>query len=97
MIRVLSILALSSCSATATIAQETNTVRARATSAQKHLEVVHADLDAIQAAAAEVHAALPGAEDERSQLLDTIQYVFIGGGVMAGCALAYYLINRFKK
>ena len=97
MIRVAAILALSSCSATATIAEETNTVRARATSAQKHLEVVHADLDAIQAAAAEVHAALPGAEDERSQLLDTIQYVFIGGGVMAGCALAYYLINRFKK
>jgi hypothetical protein len=97
MIRVLSILALSSCSATATIAEETNTVRARATSAQKHLAVVEADLHAIQAAAAEVHAALPGAEDERSQLLDTIQYVFIGGGVMAGCALTYYLINRFKK
>ena len=97
MIRVLSILALSSCSATATIAQETNTVRARATSAQKHLAVVEADLHAIQEAAAEVHAALPGAEDERSQLLETIQYVFIGGGVMAGCALAYYLINRFKK
>ena len=97
MMRVLSILALSSCSATATIAEETNTVRARASSAQKHLEVVHADLEAIQEAAAEVHAALPGAEDERSQLLDTIQYVFIGGGVMAGCALAYYLINRFKK
>ena len=97
MIRVFAILALSSCSATATIAQETNTVRARATSAQKHLAVVEADLHAIQAAAAEVHAALPGAEDERSQLLDTIQYVFIGGGVMAGCALAYYLINRFKK
>ena len=97
MIRVLSILALSSCSATATIAEETNTVRARATSAQKHLAVVEADLHAIQQAAAEVHAALPGAEDERSQLLDTIQYVFIGGGVMAGCALAYYLINRFQK
>ena len=97
MIRVLSILALSSCSATATIAEETNTVRARATSAQKHLAVVEADLHAIQEAAAEVHAALPGAEDERSQLLDTIQYVFIGGGVMAGCALTYYLINRFKK
>ena len=97
MIRVAAILALSSCSATATIAEETNTVRARATSAQKHLAVVEADLHAIQAAAAEVHAALPGAEDERSQLLDTIQYVFIGGGVMAGCALAYYLINRFKK
>ena len=97
MIRVFAILALSSCSATATIAQETNTVRARATSAQKHLAVVEADLHAIQEAAAEVHAALPGAEDERSQLLDTIQYVFIGGGVMAGCALAYYLINRFKK
>ena len=97
MIRVAAILALSSCSATATIAEETNTVRARATSAQKHLAVVEADLHAIQAAAAEVHAALPGAEDERSQLLDTIQYVFIGGGVMAGCALTYYLINRFKK
>lgn len=97
MMRAAAILALSSCSATATIAEETNTVRARASSAQRHLEVVHADLDAIQAAAAEVHAALPGAEDERSQLLDTIQYVFIGGGVMAGCALAYYLINRFKK
>ena len=97
MMRAAAILALSSCSATATIAHETNTVRARATSAQKHLEVVHADLDAIQAAAAEVHAALPGAEDERSQLLDTIQYVFIGGGVMAVCALTYYLINRFKK
>jgi hypothetical protein len=97
MMRVLSILALSSCSATATIAEETNTVRARATSAQKHLAVVEADLHAIQEAAAEVHAALPGAEDERSQLLDTIQYVFIGGGVMAGCALAYYLINRFQK
>jgi len=97
MIRAAAILALSSCSATATIAQETNTVRARATSAQKHLAVVEADLHAIQEAAAEVHAALPGAEDERSQLLDTIQYVFIGGGVMAGCALAYYLINRFKK
>ena len=97
MIRVAAILALSSCSATATIAEETNTVRARATSAQKHLAVVEADLHAIQEAAAEVHAALPGAEDQRSQLLDTIQYVFIGGGVMAGCALAYYLINRFKK
>jgi hypothetical protein len=97
MIRIAAILALSSCSATATIAEETNTVRARATSAQKHLAVVEADLHAIQAAAAEVHAALPGAEDERSQLLDTIQYVFIGGGVMAGCALTYYLINRFKK
>jgi len=97
MIRVFAILALSSCSATATIAEETNTVRARATSAQKHLEVVHADLDAIQEAAAEVHAALPGAEDERSQLLDTIQYVFIGGGVMAVCALTYYVLNKVKK
>ena len=97
MIRVLSILALSSCSATATIAEETNTVRARATSAQKHLAVVEADLHAIQEAAAEVHAALPGAEDERSQLLDTIQYVFIGGGVMAVCALAYYVLNKVKK
>lgn len=97
MIRAAAILALSSCSATATIAQETNTVRARATSAQKHLAVVEADLHAIQAAAAEVHAALPGAEDERSQLLDTIQYVFIGGGVMAVCALTYYVINKVKK
>jgi len=97
MIRAAAILALSSCSATATIAQETNTVRARATSAQKHLAVVEADLHAIQEAAAEVHAALPGAEDERSQLLDTIQYVFIGGGVMAVCALAYYVLNKVKK
>jgi len=97
MIRVAAILALSSCSATATIAHETNTVRARATSAQKHLAVVEADLHAIQEAAAEVHAALPGAEDERSQLLDTIQYVFIGGGVMAVCALAYYVLNKVKK
>jgi len=91
------ILALSSCSATATIAEETNTVRLRATSAQKHMAVVHADLEAIQVAAAEVHAALPGAEDRDSQLLTTLQYVFLGGAVMAVCATAYYLINRFKK
>jgi hypothetical protein len=91
------ILALSSCSATATIAEETNTVRLRATSAQKHMAVVQADLEAIQVAAAEVHAALPGAEDRDSQLLTTIQYVFIGGGVMAVCATVYWLINKAKK
>lgn len=97
MIRVLAILALSSCSATARIAEETNIVRARATSAQKHLEVAQADLAAIHAAAAEVHAQLPGAEDERSQLLDTITYVSIGGAVMVVGAVSYTLIQRIKK
>ncbi len=91
------ILALSSCSATATIAEETNTVRLRATSAQKHLEVVHADLEAIQLAAAEVHAALPGAEDRDSQLLTTIQYAAIGGAVMVAGGVIYTLIQRLKK
>ena len=91
------ILALSSCSATATIAEETNTVRLRATSAQKHLEVIHADLEAIQAAAAEVHAALPGAEDRDSQLLTTIQYAAVGGAVMVAGGVIYTLIQRLKK
>ena len=97
MIRVAAILALSSCSATATIAEETNTVRARATSAQKHLAVVEADLHAIQEAAAEVHAALPGAEDERSQLLDTIQYAAVGAGICGVAAIAYIIHTRLKK
>ena len=97
MIRVVAILALSSCSATARIAQETNTVRDRATSAQRHLEVAQADLAAIQTAAAEIHEVLPGAEDERSQLLDTITYVSIGGAVMVVGAVAYTLIQRLKK
>ena len=97
MIRVLAILALSSCSATARIAEETNVVRERATSAQTHLEVAQADLAAIHAAAAEVHAALPGAEDQRSQLLDTITYVSIGGAVMVVGAIAYTLLKRFQK
>jgi hypothetical protein len=91
------ILALSSCSATATIAEETNAVRLRATSAQKHLAVVEADLVAIQAAAAEVHAALPGAEDRDSQLLTTIQYAAIGGAVMVAGGVIYTLIQRLKK
>jgi len=96
MIRVLAILAMSSCSATARIAEETNIVRERATSAQKHLEVAQADLAAIHAAAAEVHAALPGAEDRDSQLLSTIQYVAIGGAVMVVGAIGYTLIKRIK-
>lgn len=96
MIRVLAILALSSCSATARIAEETNIVRARATSAQKHLEVAQADLAAIHEAAAEVHAALPGAEDQRSQLLDTITYVAVGGAVMVVGAIGYTLLKRLK-
>jgi predicted NAD/FAD-dependent oxidoreductase len=96
MIRVLAILALSSCSATARIADETNVVRARATSAQKHLEVAQADLAAIHAAAAEVHAALPGAEDQRSQLLDTIVYVAVAGAVMVVGSVGYTLIKRIK-
>jgi len=95
--RVLAILALSSCSATARIAEETNTVRDRATSAQRHLEVAQADLTAIHAAAAEIHAVLPGAEDQRSQLLDTITYVSIGGAVMVVGAVLYTLIQRLKK
>jgi len=96
MIRVFAILALSSCSATATIAQETNTVRARATSAQKHLEVVHADLDAIQAAAAEVHAALPGAEDRDSELLTTIRYAAVGGGIIAVATVGYLVWKKIR-
>lgn len=87
---------MSSCSATARIAEETNIVRERATSAQKHLEVAQADLAAIHAAAAEVHAALPGAEDRDSQLLSTIQYVAIGGAVMVVGAIGYTLIKRIK-
>lgn len=96
MIRVLSILALSSCSATATIAEETNTVRARATSAQKHLAVVEADLHAIQEAAAEVHAALPGAEDRDSELLTTIRYVVVGGGVIAVFTVGYLIWKKIS-
>lgn len=96
MIRVFAILALSSCSATARIAEETNVVRARATSAQRHLEVAQADLAAIHEAAAEVHAALPGAEDQRSQLLDTITYVAIGGAVMVVGSVGYTLIKKIK-
>jgi hypothetical protein len=91
------ILALSSCSATATSAEETNAVRLRATSAQKHMAVVQADLEAIQVAAAEVHAALPGAEDRDSQLLTTIQYAAIGGAVMVAGGVIYTLIQRLKK
>ena len=96
MIRAAAILALSSCSATATIAQETNTVRARATSAQKHLAVVEADLHAIQEAAAEVHAALPGAEDRDSELLTTIRYAVVGGAVMAVAAGGYLIFKKLK-
>lgn len=97
MIRVLAILALSSCSATARIAEETNIVRERATSAQKHLDVAQADLAAIHAAAAEVHAQLPGVEDERSQLLDTIQYAAIAAGICGVAAIGYMIHTRLKK
>lgn len=97
MIRVFAILALSSCSATATIAHETNTVRARATSAQKHLAVVEADLHAIQEAAAEVHAAIPGAEDRDSELLTTIRYAAVAGGVIAVATITYIIVTRLKK
>ena len=98
MIRLAVILALTGCtSATARIAEEANVVRARAASARKHLEVAQADIEAIDAAAAQVHAALPGAEDQRSQLLDTITYVSIGGAVMVVGAVLYTLIQRLKK
>lgn len=97
MIRVLAILALSSCSASARIAEETNVVRQRVSSAQKHLEVAQADLEAIHAAAAEVHAALPGVEDERSQLLDTIQYAAVAAGICGVAAIGYIIHTRLKK
>ena len=98
MIRWAVILALAGCtSATARIAEEANTVRARAASARKHLEVAQADIEAIDAAAAQVHAELPGAEDRESQVLTTIQYAAIGGAVMVVGSVAYTLIQRLKK
>lgn len=98
MIRLAVILALAGCtSATARIAEEANVVRARAASARKHLEVAQADIEAIDAAAAQVHAQLPGTEDRDSQLLSTIQYVSIGGAVFVVGAVAYTLINKIKK
>lgn len=95
MIRYAAVFVLNGCtSATAVIAQETNTVRGRAGSAKRHLDAAQADLDAIEIAAAEVHQQVAFVSDDQHPVYQTLQYLSIAVIAAAVFGAIYYIRGR---
>jgi subtilase family serine protease len=94
-IRYAAVFVLNGCtSATAVIAQETNTVRGRAGSAKRHLDAAQADLDAIEIAAAEVHQQVAFVSDDQHPVYQTLQYLSIAVIAAAIFGAIYYIRGR---
>jgi hypothetical protein len=92
--RLAAVLLLTGCaSATATIAAEANDVRSSAASARRHLDAARADLDEIEASAAQVHSSLTYVSDDESPVWRTMLALSVAVGVCAVAAVVY----KFKR
>ena len=89
------VLLLTGCaSSTAAISQSANTSREAATSARSYLVKANAELERIEALAAEISARIPYVSDDVPAIYSTMQYVSIAVVAAVIGALIYTYIPR---
>jgi hypothetical protein len=91
---ILLILTSGCASSTAAISQSANTSREAATSARSYLAKANAELERIEALAAEISARIPYVSDDVPAIYSTMQYVSIAVVAAVIGALIYNYIPR---